>query len=130
MLVEDTIDNTKVVRWHDARLRSDLFWQGSVLLVLALVFVVYGWPRAQLRLTGTSAGRLQRERERLIEENRQLRLEKAALEDLRRVETIAQRDLGLTRPEPGRVIVVERIPSDKSGAREAREQTPKASAHP
>ena len=42
-----------------------------------------------------TAVQLSREKERLIEENRKLRLEKAALENLRRVETIATRELGL-----------------------------------
>ena len=55
---------------------------------------------------------MSRERERLLEENRKLRLEKASLENLRRVETIAIRDLGLRRPPAPEcvVIVVERAP--------------------
>lgn len=119
LLVEDTIDNTQVVRWRDARLRSDLVWLAGILLALALVFVVYGWPRAQLRLAGSSAGKLQREKERLTEENRQLRLERAALEDLRRVESIARDHLGLVRPKPERVIVVDRPGAARSDARVA-----------
>jgi cell division protein FtsL len=50
---------------------------------------------------------LARERERLLEENRKLRLEKATLESLRRVEAIATRELGLVTPPPERVVVVE-----------------------
>ena len=51
---------------------------------------------------------LARERERLLEENRKLRLEKAALENLRRVEAIATATWAWRRPPPERVIVVER----------------------
>ena len=50
---------------------------------------------------------LDREKQRLIEENRKLRLEKAALENLKRVETIAARELGLQPPAPERSVVVE-----------------------
>ena len=51
---------------------------------------------------------MERERERLIEENRKLRLERSTLESLRRVETIAARDLGLVTPPPEQVVVVEK----------------------
>jgi cell division protein FtsL len=51
---------------------------------------------------------MERERERLIEENRKLRLERSTLQNLRRVETIATRDLGLATPAPERVVVVEK----------------------
>jgi cell division protein FtsL len=129
LLVEDTIDNTRVVRWRDARLRRDVLLLGTFLFGLSLVFVVYGWPRAQLRLTGTDAGKLQRDKEKLLEENRQLRLEKAALEDPRRIDAIARERLGLTRPAPQDVVVVERpnaarkdsrIAESAGGASEAR----------
>ena len=53
-------------------------------------------------------GQHAREKERLLEENRKLRLEKAALENLHRVETIARRDLGLVTPAPDSLVVVEK----------------------
>ena len=56
--------------------------------------VLYAWPHLQLRETARAQDRMSRERERLLEENRKLRLEKASLENLRRVETIATRELG------------------------------------
>ena len=56
--------------------------------------MLYAWPALQIRNSGMTAVQLSREKERLREENRKLRLEKAALENLRRVETIAERDLG------------------------------------
>ena len=58
--------------------------------------VLYAWPHLELRAGGAGArSSMSRERERLVEENRKLRLEKASLENLRRVEAIAARDLGL-----------------------------------
>jgi cell division protein FtsL len=87
---------------------KDLRWIGGIVFILIGLFVAYGWPRAALRDTGSTAGKLQREQEKLQEENRELRLEKAALQDLKRVETIAVGTLGLRPPPPANVIVVER----------------------
>lgn len=113
--VEDSIDNRRVVRARDDKMSKDLLWIGGVVLILIGLFVAYGWPRAALRDTGSSAGKLQREQDRLREENRELRLEKAALQDLKRVQTIATTSLGLKSPSPRNVVVVERpqnLPKD------------------
>jgi len=113
--VEDSIDNRRVVRTRDDKMSKDLLWIGGVVLILIGLFVAYGWPRAALRDTGSTAGKLQREQDRLREENRELRLEKAALQDLKRVQTIATTSLGLQSPSPRNVVVVERpqnLPKD------------------
>ena len=120
--VEDSIDNRRVVRSRDDRMSKDLLWIGGVVLVLIALFVAYGWPRAALRDTGSSAGKLQREQEKLREENRELRLEKAALQDLTRVQVIATGSLGLQSPSPANVVVVERpqnLPRDSRIAAKA-----------
>ena len=60
--------------------------------------------------------------EALREENRELRLEKAALEDLKRIQTIANGTLGLSSPNPANVVVVERpqnLPKDSRLAAKA-----------
>ena len=106
--VADSIDNRRVVRSRDDRMSRDLRWIGGAVLLLIGLFIAYGWPRAALRDTGSSVGRLQRERDKLLEENRELRLEKAALQDLKRIETIANGSLGLQSPAAANVIVVER----------------------
>jgi len=113
--VEDSIDNRRVVRSRDDRMSKDLLWIGGVVLVLIALFAAYGWPRAALRDTGSTAGKLQREQEKLREENRELRLEKAALQDLARIQAIATGSLGLQSPPPANVVVVERpqnLPKD------------------
>lgn len=105
------IDNSGVVRERDPRASRDLRY---LLLVVALFvggMVLYAWPHFELRQTGLFSDRLQREKERLVEENRRLRLEKASLESLRRVESIARRDLGLRTPPAQDVVVVERAPA-------------------
>jgi cell division protein FtsL len=113
--VEDSIDNRRVVRTRDERMSKDLLWIGGMVLILIGLFVAYGWPRAALRDTGSSVGKLQREQEKLLEENRELRLERAALQDLRRIEAIAVGSLDLHPPAAVNVIVVERpqnLPKD------------------
>jgi cell division protein FtsL len=113
--VEDSIDNRRVVRTRDERMSKDLLWIGGMVLILIGLFVAYGWPRAALRDTGSSVGKLQREQEKLLEENRELRLERATLQDLRRIEAIAVGSLDLHPPAAVNVIVVERpqnLPKD------------------
>ena len=108
VLAARPIDNSQVVREVDPRSSRDLW--ALFLLVGTLVggLALYAWPNLQLKQTAATEARLAGERDRLTEENRKLRLEKATLEDLNRVETIATRELGLTTPPADRVVVVER----------------------
>jgi cell division protein FtsL len=125
------IDNSQVVREVDPRASRDLL--GLAVLVLTLVggLVLYAWPHLQIRETSRAQDRMSRQRERLLEENRKLRLEKASLENLRRVETIASRDLGLQSPPASRVVVVERPRLTAPGAQVAKEMgAPAASFSP
>ena len=120
--VEDSIDNRRVVRSRDDRMSKDLLWIFGVVLILLGLFVAYGWPRAALRDTGSTAGKLQREQEKLREQNRELQLERAALQDLKRVQMIATDSLGLQPPLSSNVIVVERpqnLPKDSRVAAKA-----------
>ena len=107
-LLPKAIDNSQVVREVDPR-SSRALWL-LVLLAAALVggLVLYAWPSLEIRQTTLAREQMSKQRERLLEENRKLRLEKAALQDLHRVETIARRDLGLVTPAPENVVVVEK----------------------
>lgn len=101
------IDNSGVVRQVDPRSRREVLLLILLVAVLAAGLGLYAWPALEIRRTGQAGALLDREKERLVEENRKLRLEKAALESLRRVETIAGRDLGLVPPAPERSVVIE-----------------------
>ena len=107
-LLPKAIDNSQAVREMDPRSSRDLWL--LVLLGAALVggLVLYAWPSLEIRQTAFAREQMSKQRERLLEENRKLRLEKAALEDLHRIETIARRDLGLLTPPPEKVVVVEK----------------------
>jgi cell division protein FtsL len=121
-LLGRAIDNSKVVREVDPRMSRDIWL--LVLLVGALVggLVLYAWPNLELREAARVKEQMSRERERLQEENRKLRLEKATLENLRRVEAIATRELGLKPPPPESLLVVERPAPVAAAARLARGQ--------
>jgi cell division protein FtsL len=106
-LLGKAIDNSQVIREVDPRTSRELVWLILLGAVLVLGGVLYAWPHLQLREAGKEAQELSLEKERLLEENRKLRLEQAALEDLQRVEAIATRELGLKAPAPQSTIVVE-----------------------
>lgn len=115
-LLPKSIDNSQVVREIDPRSSRELWLLVGLAAALAGSLGLYAWPTLMMRQTGTAAELLSRERERLREENRKLRLERATLEDLRRVEAIARRDLGLAPPAPERLVVVERAAPVPEGA--------------
>ena len=101
------IDNSRVVRQVDPRSRREILLLILLVSVLAAGLGLYAWPALEIRRAGQAGAMLDREKQRLIEENRKLRLEKAALENLRRVEAIAGKELGLKAPLPERSVVVE-----------------------
>jgi cell division protein FtsL len=103
-----SIDNSQVVRDRDPRAGRELWLLLAVVAALVASLVLYAWPGLELRQAAQARARMQREKERLIEENRKLRLERSTLENLRRVETIATRDLGLVAPLPEQVVIVDR----------------------
>jgi cell division protein FtsL len=107
-LLPKTIDNSQVVRERDPRAGRELWLLLAVVTALVASLVLYAWPSLELRQAAQARARMERERERLIEENRKLRLERSSLEDLRRIETIAARKLGLVTPPPEKVVVVEK----------------------
>ena len=121
-LLGRAIDNSQVVREVDPRMSRDIWL--LLLLVAALVggLVLYAWPNLELREAARVKEQMSRERERLQEENRKLRLEKATLESLRRVESIATRELGLRPPPPESLLVIERPVPVPPAARLARGQ--------
>ncbi len=123
IMAPKAIDNSQVVREVDPRSSRDLWWLVAVVATLVLGLVLYAWPHLQVRQVDGERVRMSREREQLVEANRKLRLEKASLENLKRVEQIAVRDLGLRPPAPESLIVVERALPPPPDARMATGRT-------
>jgi len=122
------IDNSGIVRQVDPRSRREILLLILLVAVLAGGLGLYAWPALEIRRAGQTGALLDREKERLLEENRKLRLEKAALENLRRVEAIAGRDLGLAPPAPERSVVIEVEKPLPSGATVAGKDEPRKEA--
>ena len=118
------VDNSRVVRQVDLRTRREIWWLILLVAVIAGAAGLYAWPALEIRRAGQAAVDLDRERERLLEENCKLNLEKSALQNLNRVETIATRDLGLEAPAAARSIVVEVPPPLPPGSLIADDETP------
>jgi cell division protein FtsL len=126
------IDNSGVVREVDPRSRREIVLLILLVAVLAGGLGLYAWPALEIRRAGQEGALLDREKQRLLEENRKLQLEKGSLENLGRVEAIATRD-GLVPPAPERTIVIEverpgapdeKVAGEKAPPREARTAAP------
>ncbi len=128
VLLPKSINNSQVVREVDHRSNRDLWWLLVLVGTLVSGLVLYAWPHLALRQNGMATDQMYRERERLVEENRKLNLEKASLENLKRVEAIATRELGLSTPPAERITVIERPRSVPDGSRLAREKDPREAA--
>jgi len=107
VLLGKSVDNSRVVRQVDPRSRREIFLVVLLVALLAAGLGLYAWPALEIRRAGQTSVELYREKERLLEERRKLQLEKAALENLKRVEAIATRELGLQTPAPEQAVVVE-----------------------
>ena len=123
-LAPKAIDNSRVVREVDPRARRELRTVFVLVLALVAALALYAWPHMELRQTGLNILRLERERERLVERNRKLRLEKASLEDLGRVEELARDRLKLIAPPAEDVVMVEPPRPLAEGARLASGEAP------
>jgi cell division protein FtsL len=108
VLLPRATSNSRIVREVDPRASRDLWL--LMMLVAGLVggMVLYAWPRVQAHHLDAQTRQYQRQQERLVEENRKLRLDKASLESLARIEILATTHLGLATPAPERLFVVER----------------------
>jgi cell division protein FtsL len=127
-LLPKAIDNSQIVREVDPRSMRQLVLLLALVAALVGALVLYAWPNLQLRQADLSKERFSRQRERLLEDNRKLRLEKAALENLKRVESIATRELGMKFPAPDSVLIVDEPPPLPEGARLAKGQSPSTDA--
>jgi len=77
----------------------------SALMLLPLL--VYVWLNTEWVQSGYRLERLKNERDLLVEAQHQLRLEKASLRNLARVEKVAAGQLGLAQPPGGTVVLVD-----------------------
>jgi cell division protein FtsL len=81
-----------------------------VALVVALVFLacslVYVWSHHQIISLGYEISKAGQEEQTLVQENKKLRLELAALKTPGRIETMALNELGFVNPQKEQLIIV------------------------
>ena len=68
------------------------------------------WPHLEMVKIGYKVARLKKERDVLVQERRELRVEIAALRQLDRIEAIARKELGMVFPRPDQIVYV-KVPS-------------------
>jgi hypothetical protein len=98
--------NLGVTREHDVR-RAAWLW-GLFLAFAAATVPIAAYVRAQMEYVQVRyrIEELRSQQDRLLEAERRLRIERAALQALPLVEERAVRELGLARPSPQHVVVV------------------------
>lgn len=102
--------NITVLREHDHRGTRWLFGVVAGIVVALSPFVFYLLRQIDYVHVRYQIEELRAQNDRLIEAERRLRMEQATLESLPRVEERAERELGLVRPTPERVVVIRSIP--------------------
>ena len=99
------INNLNVVREPDAKNHREhlLVVLLGALFVFGLLF--YGWQHYQYIQYGYRMVAAEQRKEQLAEMGRQLRLERASLRDLQRIDLIARSQLGMVLPASGQVVI-------------------------
>ena len=124
VLLGKPIDNSRVVRQVDPRSRGEIWLLIVLVTLLAAGLGLYAWPALEIGRSRQESVQLYRQKEKLLEQKRKLQLERAALENLNRIETIASRDLGLAPPLAEQSVVVEVPRQTAKGTTVARENAP------
>jgi len=108
--------NQRLVKERDAARVRELrrvVWISAGLLVPVLFYV---WQQVEYTRTGYQIEQLRAEKNRLMEWNRQMKLERATLLDLKRIETLGKTRMGLVPPDQGNTVKI-RLTGESSPAR-------------
>lgn len=98
------IDNSRLVRHRDpGAFRDSVALLGGA-LVCGAIILLCAWYHFQFVHTGYRLEELQKRHEQILDWNRTLRLEQAALLDPMRIDVLARNRLGLEAPAAGQVI--------------------------
>jgi len=100
--------NARLVMELDRGRARELLLALALSAVMLVPLLIYVWQNVEWFRSGYRLEELKARQERLAETERQLRLEKASLEDLTRVENVATEEMGLREPPGGTVVLVDR----------------------
>jgi cell division protein FtsL len=113
---QKTIDNSRVLKVVDPKRRREIRMFSASVAALFLFMMFYAWQHFRAIEYGYRIEAQKAERDRLVEINRNLKLEEASLRDPGRIDALA-RQMGLESPQPGQVV---RLQPDEGGAVMAR----------
>ena len=108
--------NQRLVKDRDearARELRRVVWICGGLLMPVLFYV---WQQVEYIRTGYQIEQLRSEKNRLMEWNRQMKLERATLLNLRRIEALGRTQLGLVPPDPHNTVKI-RLTGEGSASR-------------
>ncbi len=98
------IDNSRLKREVDLEKRRECFGLLGLGILVFLFGLLIAWQHFQCVRNGYELEQLKSEQAAQEQWNRQLHLEKAALADPQRIDTLARKELGLVSPRPQQVI--------------------------
>ena len=116
--------NQRLVKERDQARARDLkrvVWICASLLVPILFYV---WQQVEYIRTGYQIEQLRAEKNRLVEWNRQMKLERATLVNLKRIETLSRTRLGLIPPDPENTVKLGLTGNSSASRSVARSQAP------
>src|SRR5215468_1201532 len=105
---QKTIDNSRLVKVADPRRRREIRMFSAVIALFFLLAMVYTWQHFRSLEYGYQIEAQKTEHDRLVEVNRNLKLEQALLRDPGRIDVLA-RQMNLEPAHPGQVV---RLDSD------------------
>ncbi len=86
---------------------AEWFFPGLIMIIAFMLWaMVHVWSRHAVMEIGYELSAQQSRREQLTGQNRALRIEISTLRSPKRLEQIAQKDLGLTTPRPEQVVYI------------------------
>jgi len=100
---QKTIDNSRLVKVADPQRRREIRMFSAVIAFFFLLAMVYTWQHFRSLEYGYQIETQKTEHDRLVELNRNLKLEQALLRDPGRIDVLA-RQMNLEPPHPGQVI--------------------------
>jgi cell division protein FtsL len=107
------IDNSRLVKVEDPSHEREMKQFGFALCCLFLLVMTYAFQHFKAIEYGYKIESLKSQRDRLADENRDLRLQDASLRDPARIDILA-RQMGLQSPHAGQVIRMDNVASDSS----------------
>jgi cell division protein FtsL len=103
---EKRIINNRVVRETDVRSHRDYIVVTALAAMFLFGLFAYGWQHYQYIQYGYRIEEAQKKKEQASEISRQLRIERAHLRNLHRIDAIARGELGMAHPAPGQLVTL------------------------